>query len=183
MFCRYAPTVLGGLFISTAGGFVLHLIPGTGLLIFSGLGWIGANLLLALVPHGGNYWAWILPSMILGNIGIDITFTIANIFVTTNMPSERQGLAGALLNSILQVGIALLLGFGEIVESSTARQGLCRSYHNVFWYGLACASVALVIMLLFVKVDKAKSDLTVDEKRALAREALERESAANAEQK
>ena len=161
----YVPMILGGLLLSTVGGLVFHLIPGTGLLIFSGLGWIGANLLLALVPNGANYWAFILPSMILGNIGIDITFTIANIFVTTNMPSERQGLAGAVLNSIMHLGIALLLGFADIIQSSIEDKGLCRSYHGVFWYGVASASVALIIMLVFVNVDAAKSDLTVDEKR------------------
>jgi MFS family permease len=53
----YVPMVLGGLVLSTVGGFVLHLVPGRALLIFSGFGWIGASLLLALVPVGGNYWA------------------------------------------------------------------------------------------------------------------------------
>ncbi|KKY27018.1 putative drug resistance protein [Phaeomoniella chlamydospora] len=169
----FVPMVIGGLVLSTVGGFVLHLIPGTGLLLVSGIGWIGANILLAVIPHGGSYWAYILPSMVLGSIGIDITFSIANIFVTTQLPSERQGLAGAVLNSIMHLGIALLLGFTDIVQTSTSHKGLCRSYHDTFWFGTACASVAFVILVLFVKVDKAKSDLTADEKRAFENEARE----------
>jgi MFS family permease len=57
----YLPMILGGLILSTAGGFVLHLIPGKALLVFSGAGWIGALLLFALAPLGANYWAYTFP--------------------------------------------------------------------------------------------------------------------------
>jgi MFS family permease len=61
----YTPMILGGLFLSTAGGFVLHLIPGRILLVFSGAGWIGALLLFALAPLGANYWAYTFPRYVL----------------------------------------------------------------------------------------------------------------------
>lgn len=53
--------IFGGLILSTLGGFVLHLIPGRALLIFSGAGWIGALLLFALAPMGAKYWAFTFP--------------------------------------------------------------------------------------------------------------------------
>jgi MFS family permease len=168
----YVPMVLGGLFLSTLGGFILHLLPGRALLIFSGFGWIGASLLLALVPVGGNYWAYIFPAMIFATIGIDITFNIATIFITTQLPSERQGLGGGLINSVLQLGIAVCLGFTDIIQSETAPyQGLGRSYKNTFWFGVAAGTASLLLMILFVNIPKAKSDLTADEKRELEREA------------
>jgi hypothetical protein len=46
--------------------------------------------------------------------------------------------------------------------------GLLKSYKAIFWFGVAAASVALLLMAIFVKVEKAKSDLTADEKRELA---------------
>jgi MFS family permease len=57
----YTPMMLGGLILSTAGGFVLHLVPGKALLVFSGAGWIVALLLFALAPLGASYWAFTLP--------------------------------------------------------------------------------------------------------------------------
>ena len=168
----YVPMVLGGLVLNTAGGFVLHLLPGRALLIFSNCGWIGASLLLALVPVGGNYWAYIFPAMIFATVGIDITFNIAAIFITTQLPRERQGLGGGLINSVLQLGVALCLGFTDIIQSETVKyQGLRRSYKNTFWFGVAAGACALLIMVLFVDIPKAKSDLTADEKRELEREA------------
>lgn len=162
-----APMVTGGLILSTVGGFILHLIPGTVLLWVSGVGWIGAGVFFAVAPVGANYWAFVFPSMICSTVGVDITFNITNIFITTNMPSERQGLAGALINSIVHLSIATLLGFADITQASTAHLGLRWSYKAVFWFEVASSALALVIMVLFVKMDRAKSDLTADEKREL----------------
>ncbi|KAI9743438.1 MAG: hypothetical protein M1835_002901, partial [Candelina submexicana] len=160
----YVPMCLGGIIISTVGGFVLHLIPGTGLLILSGVGWILAPLLFAIAPLGANYWAYVFPSMICATIGIDVTFNIANIFITTSMPRKRQGLAGALINSILHLGISFFLGFADVTASGTRELGQRRSYKSVFWYEVGCAATALLILVAFVKIEKAKSEMTADEK-------------------
>jgi MFS family permease len=60
----YLPMITGGLILSTAGGFVLHVLPGKALLVFSGAGWIGALLLFALAPLGANYWAFTFPRLV-----------------------------------------------------------------------------------------------------------------------
>jgi hypothetical protein len=113
-------------------------------------------------------------STICATIGIDITFNIATIFITTNMPSERQGLAGGLINSIVHLGITFCLGFADIIQAETVeRVGLLKSYKAIFWFGVATASVALFLMALFVEVEKAKSDLTADEKRELENAVLD----------
>ena len=106
--------------------------------------------------------------MVCAIIGSDITFNVANIFITTNLFSKRQGLAGALINSLLYLGIAVLLAFVGFVQTETAHLGLKRSYQSVFWYQLACVTIALVIMAGFVRLRKAESKLIVDEKEALA---------------
>jgi MFS family permease len=164
----YTPLALGGCIIATVGGFLLHLIPGSLLVLFASICWIIAPLLFALAPLGANYWAWIFPSMLCATLAIDTTFNIANIFITTSLPKRRQGLAGALINVLLQLGIAFHLGWADVVASQTANQGERQSYKNAFWYEVACAGVALVLLVGFVRIDKAKSDLTADEKEALA---------------
>jgi MFS family permease len=171
----YVPMVMGGLALSTAGGFLLHRLPAKPLLIISGCGALGSSLLLALVPVGGKYWAYIMPAMILGTTAIDIAYNMTNIYLTTQLPSSQQGLAGGLINSILQLGITVLLGFADIVQSETLpRQGLRRSYKNTFWLGTAAGATALLMNVFLVHIPKAKSDYTADEKNAL-REELRRE--------
>lgn len=169
----YVPMCVGGLLISVMGGYFLHLLSGTLLILIAGLGWIAASILFAVAPTGANYWAYVLPSMIGATIGIDILFNVANIFITTNLSSKRQGLAGALINSLLYLGIAFLIAFADVVQTKTAHLGLKRSYQSVFWYQLTCAALSFLIMLFFVRIRKAKSDLTTDEKEALAKEQRE----------
>jgi len=164
----YSPMCVGGILISILGDYFLHLVPGTLLVVLAGLGWAVPSILFAIAPIGANYWAYVFPSTICATIGIDITFNVANIFITTNLSSKRQGLAGALINSLLYLGIAVLLAFAGFVQTKTADLGLKRSYQSVFWYQLACATTALFIMAGFVRLRKAESGLTVDEKEALA---------------
>ncbi|OAP54425.1 hypothetical protein AYL99_11526 [Fonsecaea erecta] len=168
----WTPMVVGGVILSTMEGFILHLVSGRLLLMISCLGAIGSQLLLARIPEGGNYWAWIFPACILGTVGIDLSYNLIAVFITTQLPKARQGLAGGLINSVLQLGFALLLGFTDIIQSYTVDgSGLRQSYKNTFWFGVASGSAALVLVTIWGKVPKAKSDLTADEKLELQREA------------
>ena len=72
---------------------------------------------------------------------------------------------------LVNLGIAIWLGFADIVNTYTvARLGERKSYHAVFWLEVACAAVALVIFVLFVRLDNARSEMTVDEREEMERE-------------
>ena len=92
----FTPMCVGGIIIAAVGGFVLHLLSGTLLMLFAGVSWIIAPLLFAIMPLNSPYWAFVFPAMITGTIGIDISFNISNIFITTGLPKRQQGLAGAM---------------------------------------------------------------------------------------
>ncbi|KAK8156329.1 major facilitator superfamily domain-containing protein [Phyllosticta citrichinensis] len=171
----FAPMAVGGMIISTVGGMVLHHLPGTVLVLISGVAFVISPLLFALMPHGANYWPWVFPAMICLTIGIDVIFNVANIFITTAMPLRRQGLAGALINTLVQLAIAIFLGLADVAAANTEHRGMRESYKVVFWFGLACAATGLVILALFVKIRPATSELTADEKAELAAEEAEAE--------
>ncbi|KAK1634108.1 major facilitator superfamily transporter [Colletotrichum phormii] len=163
----YVPLIVGGVMIGTVGGFTLHLLPGRVLLAISGTGNLLSVLLFAIMPDNPNYWAYVFPAMICGTIGIDITYTVSNVFITTNLPSHRQGLAGALINSLLFLGISFFLGIGDVVVGETNGLGLKKSYQAAFWLATGVAAVALVLYAL-VRIGSAKSDLTMEEREQLA---------------
>ncbi|EEH06915.1 drug resistance protein [Histoplasma capsulatum G186AR] len=161
------PMVVGGFVFPILCALFLHLISGTVLLIISGIGWVGTGVLFAVMPEGASYWAFAFPSMIGATLGIDITFNITNIFITTSQPAKRQGLAGAVINSVLHLSIAFLLGFADVAHVNTAHLGKLGSYRVVFWFQVGCAIVSLLIMILFVRVNAAKSEMTADERQQL----------------
>lgn len=163
------PMAVGGLILSETGGFILHKVSGTLLMLISCLGYVGSAILFAVIPPGGNYWAYVFPAMICGTIAIDISFNLANIFITTSMPKARQGLAGALIYCTMHLGIAVMLGFADIVQTKTKYRGLRESYKAVFWFQTGLAVAGLLLVLGFVRIRHAKSELTADERLALER--------------
>ncbi|KAL3441850.1 major facilitator superfamily-domain-containing protein [Aspergillus insuetus] len=160
----FAPMAAGGLILATLGGFTLHLLPGKVLLLISGAGYLASMLLFALIPSSNpSYWSYIFPAMVAATIGVDIGYSVSNIFITNNLPQNRQGAAGAMINTIVFVGISFFLGVADLVVAETEDLGQERSYKAAFWFGVACSGVA-VLILVFIKVGKAKSDLTVEER-------------------
>ena len=120
----------------------------------------------------GNYWAWIFPATILSTIGIDLSTIYMTIFITTVLPAAQQGLAGGLINSVLHLGVGVILGLTDIVQSATfEKQGLGLSYKNTFWFGVAAGGISLMLMAIWGKLPAAKSDMTADEKREMVKEA------------
>lgn len=99
--------------------------------------------------------------MICATIGIEI-------FISTSLSCEQQGLAGALINTLLFFGLACSVAIGDVVQTQIATKGLKESYQAVFWYQTAAAVLVLVILGIWVKISRAESNLIVDEKTALA---------------
>ncbi|ORY14408.1 major facilitator superfamily domain-containing protein [Clohesyomyces aquaticus] len=172
----FAPMCIGGLILATVGGLVLHLLPGTILLALSGICFVLSVLLFAVLPVDPNFWAYIFPAMICATAGVDITYNVTNIFITTSMPKARQGLAGALINSMLFLGISFFLGLADLAVTQTADRGQRESYKVAFWFATGCAIFGMTVMFLGVKIGKAESGLTIEEKAELERELTQRNS-------
>lgn len=172
--------------LAIGGGFALHLLSGRVLMYISGVGFLLSVLLFALLPVQTDgdpsntflYWAYVFPAMLCGTIGVDITFNVTNIFITTSLPRRLQGSAGGLINSVLYLGIAFWLGVGEMAVSVTMQTNpdeelnLRDQYRIGFWVGVALAGVSLCLMST-IKIGQASAQLTADEKAQLAQAAAE----------
>ncbi|KAJ5240973.1 uncharacterized protein N7469_002564 [Penicillium citrinum] len=161
----YIPIDVVGLIVSVIEGYILRLVSGHVLIIISGLAAVGSQLLLAHIPPSvGSYWARIFPSSVLSTIGIDLSTTLMTVYITTVVPSSQQGLAGGVLNSALQLRVTLVLGSTEIIQSAVVKyKGLEKSYKATFWFGIGVSGVSLIILIIWGKILKNVSLLTVDE--------------------
>jgi hypothetical protein len=154
----------------------------------SAVGFLISVLLFAVIPAQSDsgdsrsftYWAYVFPAMIGATVGVDITYTVTNVYITTSMPRRHQAAAGGLINSLLYLGIAFWLGIGELAVSSTVNSrpdGLSprQQYRIGFWVAVGIAGFAMILMST-IKLGKASAELTADEKAELAREIQEREA-------
>ncbi|KAK7424249.1 hypothetical protein QQX98_000517 [Neonectria punicea] len=176
----YIPMFAGGLIIGTVGGFTLHLLPGRLLLVISAVANLMCTLLFAIMPEDVGYWPYVFPSMVCATMGIDITYTVSNVFITTNIPNHLQGLAGAMINSVLFLGISFWLGMADIAVGETSHLGERKSYKVAFWLAVGVAAVPL-LLLPFLHIGSAKSDLTLEERQRLAAETASTGETATAE--
>lgn len=174
----FSPMAVGGTILAVMGGIVLHRIPSHLLLVFSASGSLASVLLFALIPSDPaalNYWAWVFTAMIGGTVGIDISYNISSVFMTTALPNHRQGLAGALINTLVFLGIGFYLGLADLIVQTTkvgdSEKDEAEGFRVAFWLGVGCSATALVIATLFTRIGRMKSDLTFDEKMELQAEA------------
>lgn len=120
------------------------------------------------MPSEPNYWAHVLPSMVLQTAFVDVIYTTSNVFITTRLPARHQGLAGALINATLYIGICSFLGIADVAVAASAHLGMAGSYKVAFWIAVGVSGVVMVLFA-FMDIGSAKSDLTADEKSARRR--------------
>ncbi|RDA87455.1 hypothetical protein CP532_2781 [Ophiocordyceps camponoti-leonardi (nom. inval.)] len=190
----FTPLAVGGMILAIGGGLVLHVVSNQILLTVSGIGFLLSVLLFALIPGPDEgksnsfiYWAYVFSAMLGGTIGIDITFNVTNVFITTAMPRRLQAAAGGLINSLLYLGIAFWLGVAQTAISATderRRDGgpldPQDQYRIAFWSGVGLAAVALCLTVT-VRIGQATAVLTADERAEMDRDAAAAVAAAEEE--
>lgn len=177
----FTPLPVGGVILGVISGVLLHIFPNRVLLIFSQIGFLLSVLLFAIIPNQKNgeptrtflYWAYVFPAMICGTIGVDITFNLVNIFVTTAMPLHLQSAASGIINSVLYLGMAFWLGIAQMAVSTAIQyQGdidQSQQYKIGFWTGVAMAGTSIVLAVT-VRIGTASAALTADEEGKLGDE-------------
>ncbi|KAG6149577.1 hypothetical protein E4U37_006745 [Claviceps purpurea] len=185
----FTPLAVGGMILAIGGGLVLHIIPNKVLMIISCSGFILSVLFFAIIPDPDTsgkstsfiYWAYIFPAMICGTVGVDITFNVTNVFITTAMPRRHQAAAGGVINSLLYLGIAFWLGVAEVAISATVESRGGRDnvadrdqYQIGFWTGMGLAVVSLLLVLT-IKMGSAEASMTADEKLASEQQEMREE--------
>ncbi|KAI8631815.1 major facilitator superfamily-domain-containing protein [Xylariaceae sp. FL1651] len=173
----FIPLAGGGFFLAVAGGFVLHILSGRILMTISAAGFLLSPLLFAILPRQSEnkpstsflYWAYVFSAMLSATIGVDITYNVTNVYISTAMPRRLQATAGALINSLLYLGIAFWLGIGDLAIATSLRTsgegslGLREQYQIAFWLAVGL-SVLSFLFIVTVDFGRAEAQMTADEK-------------------
>lgn len=178
----YTPLAVGGIILAIGGGLILHIVSCHVLMMVSGLGFIISVLLFALLPSQSGdgpstnfiYWAYIFPAMCCATIGVDITFNVANVFITSALPKRDQAAAGGVINSLMCLGIAFWLGISEVAVSTAQNMrdqsvSLREQYRIGFWIGVGL-SIAAFLSIVTVRMGSASAEMTADEKAELEKQ-------------
>ena len=116
----YVPTALG---VAIAAGACSQLIPRTGtrpimvggaLIDAAGIFW------LSRIPVHGSYVSDLLPGLVIMSLGFGAIFVAVTTAAQAGVPSEKAGLAAALINSSTWLGGALGLAVFSAISTSRA---------------------------------------------------------------
>lgn len=155
----FAPMAVGGFVFATLGGSILHITSPTFVLLLSGAAWVAAPLLLALGDPSVGYWPCVFPAMICATLGIDLTFTIASVVLSSVSPLRWQGLAGAVNSTTVNLGIAFSLAIAQVIQAKS--EGLepnldarLLGHRNAFVFAAASAAIGLAITAAAVRIPR-----------------------------
>ncbi|KAL5498331.1 hypothetical protein ACEPAH_2473 [Sanghuangporus vaninii] len=130
------------------------------LLLFAGQIFMAVSVgLFALGDSPDKYWSHIFPGMIVGMIGIGITFVGVNIAVMASAPAGEEGVVGALVNTSIQLGATIGLaimttistGVNNHLPPDVPASKLFEGYQDAFWSLLGFQCLMAVVSVAFVK--------------------------------
>lgn len=146
----------------------MHRIPARSLIALSALICALSPLAMALLDPSWNYFHLAFWAQIAAPFSADVLFTVGLIIVSETFAEKTQALAGAVFNTVAQIGMSLGMGLCQVValgvqggdgsgrghtpeggEEEEAEVGrLLRGYRASFWTIFAYMAVCVVVAVV-----------------------------------
>ncbi|KYK54407.1 major facilitator superfamily transporter [Drechmeria coniospora] len=113
------------------------------------------SIITALAPTDQIYWGQIFISMVIMPFGMDMSFPAATLILSNDVSKEHQGIGASLVNTVVNYGIALGVGFAGTVEVQVNGKGelveeKIRGFKGALYMGVGLASLGLAVSLVFL---------------------------------
>lgn len=122
------------------------------LMIIAAISMVAASALWSAISPGLTYWDLSFVAQICSVVGVDLMFTVTNMYVMSSLPSHQQSIAGGMFNTLtrlasavgLAVQTAVYNGAGGGTDGPDSLR--YRPYQATIWVGLVgtCIGLALV---------------------------------------
>ncbi|SSD61947.1 related to Aminotriazole resistance protein [Saccharomycodes ludwigii] len=143
-------------------GFTIKRINPSILLFFSMCAFTTGSAMLSVVPVHQNFFRMTFGMMIILSFGMDFSFPSSSIVLSDELPRANQGMAGSLVNTMINYGMSLFLGFGTTVEAEVRKKhpdDVLLGYRAALYFstglaglGICVAAVYMIEHLLFARL-------------------------------
>ncbi|KAL3489239.1 major facilitator superfamily domain-containing protein [Aspergillus germanicus] len=148
----FIPMVIMGAATNIFTGYMVDKVK-VGILVFvSGLISTISPLLMALVKPQWGYWRGPFIAMALSPVHADVLFTVSNLIISRAYPGQNQALAGAVFNSVSQVGNSVGLAVSAAIAASVTEhsgkmgeEGTLIGYRAAYWLMFAAMGVVCLV--------------------------------------
>ncbi|KAJ6445255.1 MFS transporter [Purpureocillium lavendulum] len=119
-------------------------------------------ILTAFAPTSQLYWGQTFVSMIVMPFGMDMSFPAATLILSDAVPRHHQGIGASLVNTVVNYGIALGVGFAGTVEvhvhgSGETKEERLRGFRGALYMAIGLAGLGLIVCLAFLTRELLRS--------------------------
>ncbi|KAK7540006.1 major facilitator superfamily domain-containing protein [Phyllosticta citribraziliensis] len=154
------PMAIGGITMNVVAGLIMHKVSNKLLMGIGAFCYTLSFLLLGLQHSYSSYWAFIFPGMLLGVVGADFEFCVANMYVMSSLPPSQQSLAGGIFQTVTKLCLTIGLGVSTAIFDAVKTHPAASGYHAhdpfepfaaTMWY---CAAVAAcgIPLVFFLRI-------------------------------
>ncbi|CAI6334017.1 unnamed protein product [Periconia digitata] len=154
------PMAICGFLANLVAALIQHRVSNKLLVGIGAAAYVVAFMLAAVQRNGDSYWAFSFPALCLCVVGADFEFIVANMYVLSSMPPNKQSIAGSLIQTITRLCSAVGYGIGTAIFDSVQRNPTASGYyaHNAVepyaavWWLATGVTVIGVILVPFLKI-------------------------------
>lgn len=149
---QFLPMVVSGVFVNFLSGYLVKRVSSYYLVLAATIITAVAPLLLALIPVGSTYWTYGFWATAISPVAVDVLFPVSNLVITAAFDDKMHGVAGGVLNTILNVGQSFGLSISAVIAQSVITRtqqigddALMEGYRVVFWVCFGGSLLAVFI--------------------------------------
>ncbi|KAJ4336928.1 hypothetical protein N0V95_008477 [Ascochyta clinopodiicola] len=149
------PMVVIGLLANLIAALIQHKVSNKLIMGIGAWAYVISFVLAAVQRYGDSYWAFSFPALCLCVVGADFQFIVANMYVLSSMPANKQSIAGSLLQTLTRlctaVGYGIATAIFDAVESNPSKSGYYANnavepFAAVFWFSAGVAFIGLLFV-------------------------------------
>ena len=119
-------------------------------------------ILTAFAPTTQLYWGQTFVSMIVMPFGMDMSFPAATLILSDAVARQHQGIGASLVNTVVNYGIALGVGFAGTVEvhvhgNGETKEERLRGFRGALYMAIGLAGLGLIVCLAFLTRELTRS--------------------------
>lgn len=124
------------------------------LLCFAMIAFDCGSIMLSVTPVHQTYWKMNVGMQIILSFGMDLSFPASSIILSDFLPMQYQGMAGSLVNTVVNYSTSLCLGMGGTVEQQINKDktNLLKGYRSALYLAIGLASAGVIISFIFLFV-------------------------------
>ncbi|KAJ8519130.1 hypothetical protein ONZ45_g3885 [Pleurotus djamor] len=164
---RVLPMFIAGILCNFLVAQVVGRVPIVYIVVLGASVTSTASLLFAVINPATTYWAFGFPAAVFSVWGADFVFSSGTLFVATTVAPHEQSLAGALMQTMTQLGTTLgvpvtTIVFNRVVEqksramrwrlnstgSNAPRPALLEGYKAAQWCAFGFGALAVLLALI-----------------------------------